>query len=198
MRTITKTLYTFEELSEDAKKYAIKSYIEDDDLSFINGGLSVEMSYKLAEYGYEGYNKDDLDICYSLGYCQGDGMAFYGKIDFEKWYKLHKKHFTPYENKRIKNEELYIGIEIAKINHLYDHAHSMGVDVTIENYENNEVLERIREKIYNIVDNEISDISGELEDYGYEYIEYCRTDEYVIEEFENGEYEFNEDGSRDI
>ena len=194
MRTITKNLYKFEELEDESKERAIKNYRERNDLYFEGEMLEEDMNYKLSEYGYK-----NMEVNFSLTYSQGDGVAFYGTIsgeDFEYWLKIHKKEFTRYELKKIKDERPFIQINITRtsMGYHYSHYNTMDVEVYVENYEDNEVLQRIQDKIYEIVDDEIRDISKELENQGYAYFEECQSDEYITEDLIINEFEFDEYG----
>ncbi len=49
------------------------------------------IQHRLVELGYP----DDLTIEFSLGYCQGDGVAFYGKIGDDAAESLMKRLLNP-------------------------------------------------------------------------------------------------------
>lgn len=52
--------------------------------------LHAYFSSQLVDAGFP----DDLDIHWSLGYCQGDGMAFYGRISFTEMIELVRKIYV--------------------------------------------------------------------------------------------------------
>ena len=71
MKTVN--LYTFSELSEEAKKVAVRNHDVDYDLQFL---VDDEIE-RLTALGF-----DDVDICYRLAFSQGDGVRMHGKISF--------------------------------------------------------------------------------------------------------------------
>lgn len=84
---------------------------------------------------------DDLEICWSLGYSQGDGMAFYGNIDYTHWldlfahiYPNQKRKYRKFERlvKSIIEWENYwdslIRIERNRFGHRYSHFNTMELD----------------------------------------------------------------------
>lgn len=70
-KTIEVTVYRYEELSKRAKEFAHSKWSEvySDDRS---SSVASAFIYELWKLGYP-----TGDICWSLGCCQGDGMAFY-------------------------------------------------------------------------------------------------------------------------
>ena len=99
--------------------------------------LTQYFTEKLANFGFPA---EDFDIRYRLSYCQGDGMAFYGKLAFDELPELFTKIYAEDEKTLVKlplfkrlisaiNEtETYYGyVEIEKSRqfHLYDHYNTM-------------------------------------------------------------------------
>lgn len=76
MRTVTeiRTLYTFPELSEDAKEKAKQWYL-DDPLK------PLEFTETYMEDLHNLFPNSSLKMQYSLDYCQGDGLNIYGDLD---------------------------------------------------------------------------------------------------------------------
>ena len=75
MRTVTITntynVYTYNELSEDAKENVRKWYLDGmTDLSFVFAEDCEQDLYNL-------FGENDLEVQYSLGYCAGDGFNIY-------------------------------------------------------------------------------------------------------------------------
>ena len=91
MRTVTinYNVYTYDELSDSAKERVKEWYLNDTYRSYI---FSEDVEYDL-EYLFGKNN--NMDIQYSLAYCQGDGFNIYGSvsvhevINFIKEHKLH-------------------------------------------------------------------------------------------------------------
>lgn len=85
MRTFTTkhTVYTFDELTDEARQKAIDKYNENNDLPF----LSDDMREQLTEVLLPKYKMtcDNAEVFYSLSYCQGDGAMFEGTIYWRAW-----------------------------------------------------------------------------------------------------------------
>lgn len=84
MRTVTEEykLYTYNELSEEAKEKVKEWYLDDE--------MRATFFYEdKKEFLVENYKRSNLEIIFSLSNCQGDGLNIEGKInlyDFaEKW-----------------------------------------------------------------------------------------------------------------
>ncbi|PJG82794.1 hypothetical protein [Caviibacterium pharyngocola] len=90
-------------------------------------------NHKLVEAGFP----DGLNIEYSLSYCQGDGMAFYGTLPCDSWITLYKQ-INPNKSEKeyrrfaflseyIANNEYYNDVEITRnsFGHHYSHWNTM-------------------------------------------------------------------------
>lgn len=75
MRTITTTtnLYKYDELNVDAQEKVKQWYLD----NFCEPAVFSDMVTEDLEVIF---GKNDLDVEYSLGYCQGDGLNIYGNI----------------------------------------------------------------------------------------------------------------------
>lgn len=85
MKTITKTinLYTFDELNEDAKQAVREWYIYDPyraELFKENVACDLENLFPAS----------NLDVAFSLSYCQGDGLNVFGNLDFSDMFTAAK------------------------------------------------------------------------------------------------------------
>lgn len=72
--TITTMVYNFNELSDKAKEKVKEWYLNGQDAEFF---YEDSMAYI-----NELFPNSELDIQFSLGYCQGDGFNIYGEISF--------------------------------------------------------------------------------------------------------------------
>ena len=200
MRNVEFKVYYFEELNEEAKKKAIEDYRRGGTWEqWDNDNLSEYFKERLMEYGFY----DDVQIEFSLGYCQGDGVAFYGEIDFSIWLKNHQDHFTKKELKRLEwlNEEC--GVELFttrnSYGYRYSHYNTMDINATYNEYRgfrDSDLLDEVLDKVERLLKDEVVELSCDFESIGYEKIEYKNGDEYIIESIVANEYEFMEDGSR--
>jgi hypothetical protein len=84
MRTITTNVYTFNELSEDAKEKARDWYRKDSegDCNMLEQHLG-NMAGEIMDTKGIGYIPDSIRVIYSLGYCQGDGAMFEGACTYK-------------------------------------------------------------------------------------------------------------------
>src|SRR5699024_8727851 len=117
MRTEMVKIYQLEELSKEAKERAIERH-----RNYIHENFYPYSEYITANFQYElnnlGYPTDD--IVWSLSYCQGDGVAFYGHINKDDLYKIVERnreslsdtHYELYE--KIYNDGLYIEADIVR------------------------------------------------------------------------------------
>ena len=84
--------YSYSELSDKAKEKVKQWYLHD-----LN--IRDEIFHDdIKQYLYEEFQRSDLEVCYSLSSCQGDGLNIYGKLklyDFvEKWTATAKEKRT--------------------------------------------------------------------------------------------------------
>jgi hypothetical protein len=199
MKNLEFKVYYFEELNEEAKKKAIEDFRRRGTWKqWDNENLSKYFKERLREYGF--YN--DVQIEFSLGYCQGDGVAFYGEIYFSKWLKNHQDHFTKKELKRLEWLNNVFGIEVSttrnSYGYHYSHYNTMDIEVTCDRYidlRDGDLLDEVLNKVEELLEDEVVELSCDLERIGYEEIEYKNSDEYIIESIIANEYEFTEDGS---
>ena len=97
MRTITidYDVYTYDELSAEAKN-KVKDWILSDD--FRNYEL-----YDILKEDLKALFNADLDVEYSLSYCQGDGLNIYGEISAENFLKCIDDNRAGELSKRFKD-----------------------------------------------------------------------------------------------
>lgn len=107
MKTKTINLYSFDELSEDAKKKAHETWKKDNDYPFMEDCLNEYLHEELVENKivdvngeYDTVNqvrpKNKAGVLYSLGYSQGDGLCFTGEFTWKKYtiYITHKGRYV--------------------------------------------------------------------------------------------------------
>jgi hypothetical protein len=169
MKTKTINLYSFNELSDEAKQFALNKYR----YSQVSWGSEWDMfvleecESLLKENGF-----DNPKIHYSGFYSQGDGASFDADIDLEKF-------LTPNEREALKGVD--IAWEIYRISHQYVHELSRSIDYCGEHYpeEFESMIESITQRI------EASRLSSCKEVYrilGKEY-DYLVSDECLIARF---------------
>lgn len=174
MKTITReyNLYTFDELSQEAKDKARAKHIEHNEYYF----LSDCMNNRLHELLEDNHVKDLNDtskagtkptqVLYSLSYCQGDGAMFEGNYVWNGY-----------------------TITIEHSGHYY-HSNSKNIKITDEEGNEPETDEPLKafEVIY-------QKICKELETFGYRFIEEEDSEERFAEDCEANEWTFLSDGT---
>jgi hypothetical protein len=177
MKDYTVRRYTFEELEEGARERAVQ-----DMRNFL---LGVMDSADITEYLTEcvstaiGGQESEIELAYSLSYCQGDGVAIYGVI-------------------RRENAPDLSWPEGAQSVHLtrnswashYSHYNSFNVEV----YDGEDCL--IEDN--HIIETQLRDLCRELERDGYKYIEGATSDEVAGDELREAGSVFNIDGKWDV
>jgi hypothetical protein len=135
---------------------------------------------------------EDIEIAYSLSYCQGDGVAIYGMIR-----RADAPDLTWPEGAD------HVMLTRNSWGHHYSHYNSFSVDVCDEE---GEIIDQDTDTGYGadgtrILETQLRDLCRELERAGYKYIEGMTSREAAIEYLENEESEidplFLENGERD-
>lgn len=192
MRTIELKIFRYDELSQEAKEKARK-WFRETGLNYEPQIITEEMENTLNDLGYEG-----VEVFWRLSYCQGDGVAFYGKLTNPE--KLLKRLLSEKDFRRWKRISDVIGIDI-QINRIWSHYHHYNtMEVVVDSndlYRDdypyiNLFLKNIEEKIQN----DVRLVSKKLEKDGYKELEYQESDEYIDMLLSEDWYEFLADGRR--
>ncbi len=84
---MTRKVYNFADLSDEAKEKAREWYKENDDMPFLRDVVHESILSELKKRGYE--VDDDVQVNFSLSYCQGDGVCFSGMVEMDAmWYEI--------------------------------------------------------------------------------------------------------------
>lgn len=197
--TVTYNVFSFNELSPEIQEKVLDNFRQDIFDEFECRNLTEIFQEILANLGLPGD-----DIRWSISNCQGDGVAFYGKIDTVNLMTLNLndlfsdiRRFKP-ELEQIKSKLNKLGddtfLKIEKINPHYDHHNSM--EVTGEHYNDDPKLELTFQELLNDLESLIKDVSKYLFNVGSKYVDHIHSDEYIKEIIEINEYEFLSDGSQ--
>jgi len=163
MQEYTVTRYSFPELGESARETAIKRVQErlwewlDSDL--IKEYLSDDLLEQL------GSDAEELEIQFSLSYCQGDGVALYGRL---------------YKCKSLAWPEGVAYLELTKNSWGAHYSHYNSFNVTAYDEEGYELGLDI-----SVIEKQLRDLCRELERNGYSYIEAETSRESAIDYLEN-------------
>tara|TARA_R110001632_G_scaffold70752_1_gene164621 strand:- start:11022 stop:11612 length:591 start_codon:yes stop_codon:yes gene_type:complete len=195
MRTITttKTVFTFDELSEEAKETAIEK------------NYDINTDYEWHEFIYEdaktigelmGIN---IDRIYFSGFAsQGDGACFEGSYSYEKGSvksvtehapKDQELHRIAQELQQLQQKHFYGLTAHVKQSGHYCHANCTQINVDSEYTPTNEDFE---DEIQELLKDYMNWIYSQLEK---EY-DYQTSEEAIKETIEANEYEFTEDGKQ--
>lgn len=195
MREHTIKLYKFSELDVTAQERAIEKWREDIDWSINSEMISEDFKYDL----YEKYDYPNDDVEWSLNHCQGDGVAFYGRVD-NVW-DLASRLLTQAEFDLLVNhqDDFDLSIEIARNGYANHYSHWNTMDVYFEVYEHEEgvltdVVRDVIDSFHKLVEQDVKDVSRTLEKEGYDQIEHLESDEYIRQELIENEAEFTSDG----
>lgn len=194
-----KGLRFFGELNEEAREFAVSEEqtsgkrFDWDDAKF----LTEDFKEQLAERGFE-----NVDVYWSLGYCQGDGVAFYGRV----WAQdLKEKDFEAKTLiERLERAGDDIAIEITGANNHYHHWNSMTVEIEFDSeLEDEDLPSRLkiarpvwREKFEKYLSEKVKEISRELEKSGYAEIEYQTSEETIRADLSERDHLYDKDGER--
>jgi hypothetical protein len=203
------TLYSIGELSEKVREKAIKR-LREQGFGRVDPDFLTELfSEKLKDYGLP---HDPKKIQWSLGYSQGDGVAFEGWVDVDAYLTAAEQLALPGAPKismrkrwgeRRPDRELLerADVEIKIAHHgRYTHARSMDVEYDFHGIEaeTREEEKQIEAAVLALVDEigkKVVDVSRELEKMGYSEIESLEGDEAIIELAETNELLFFKDGT---
>lgn len=214
MREHTINLYSFDELSESAKRIAIENWRARGDFQIETMQINERFREILDE---KGYPIDNIE--WSLSFSQGDGVAFYGWVDMKKVAErlLDGRRLELFNS--IQNEMLTLDVNIIRnsFGYRYSHWNTMrieidgdDIDTMIEHLYPNldeeeytdtrcykyKEIEELIEHLEKAITTDVQLTSKDLERSGYEEIEYYNSDEYISEEFRANDFEFTEDGKR--
>ncbi len=203
---IKKTLYTFAELTDEARHQAIETKRQEiaEDYDYYEFYFTETIDTTLEKWNDTGIEVDIADIAYSISYRQGDGVSFTTDtpINIDKALDFCKKEYPKYEkiiediknNKNYKDIRLDYEFTIKRNNYQYSHentVHCDYIDITW-NYTDGiwELADKIRQIIDKLKDDICNDIYHELMDID----QYITSDEHITELLESDNIEYTADG----
>jgi hypothetical protein len=182
MQEYTVRRYSFAELNEEARENAIENaqrYLhewlsEQEITDYLEGKLEEDL----------GSLPTNLTIAYSLSYCQGDGVALYGR--------LHKGEATDLS---WPEGAYYADLVRNSLSNHYSHYNTFNLEVSDENGDPIDLSG-------SAIEDQLRDLCKKLEKLGYRYIENETSRESAIRFLEDQDSEENnqflEDGTRDF
>jgi hypothetical protein len=203
MKEIKIKAFLFQELQPEVQKKVIEWYREYRPYEFqhVFSDMLKSFARTLEEYGYP-----SDDIRYRFSYSQGDGIAFYGKIETANIFKILQR-VAPKNKKLFRDLDRYQGdvdlsIVKSRSSHLYDHYNTMIVEANYdyvncqEDREDLQQFDNLIAELEELIGQDIKRISLQLEAEGYSEIEYQTSDEVLAELLVEMEYLFSEQGDR--
>lgn len=194
-----KGLRFFDELDEKAQEVAVETERDSGELFDWDDAkyLTEDFKQQLAERGFDG-----VEVYWSLGYCQGDGVAFYGRVWTQDLKEKDEQAKTLIEKLERAGDD--IAIEITGANGHYHHWNSMTVEVEFDNeLEDDDLPSRLkmarpvwREEFEEYLSEKVKEISRELEKSGYAEIKYQTSEETIKADLSEREHLYDRDGSR--
>jgi hypothetical protein len=192
-----KGLRFFDELNEEAQEFVVSEEqnsgerFDWDDAQF----LTEDFKQQLATRGFDG-----VEVYWSLGYCQGDGVAFYGRVWAQDLKEKDERAKTLIE--RLEKAGDDISIEITGANNHYHHWNSMTVEVEFDSeLDDEELPSRLkiarpiwREEFEEYLSEKVKEISRELEKTGYAEIEYQMSEDTIRSDLSEREHLYAKDG----
>jgi hypothetical protein len=187
--------YKYSELSEKAKEKVREWFLD----KYADPTLSDDLQYIFAQrLEQEGFPTDG--IRWSLGYCQGSGCSFIGRVDILKYTTFHNlRGWGPLEE--------FALVEIRPRRDVWQYVHWNSVYVEME--EDTVILDedphpaewwcrQYLKQLEEHIRDRVKEVNKELERMGYEETEARREDKYVDEEIlaNYDDLLFTEDGER--
>jgi hypothetical protein len=214
MREIIKNVYTFEELSPEAQEKVIQDYIEGIDWDIESNYISECFKEDLKALGlpYE-------DVEWSLNSCQGDGVAFYGRIiSCDDICKLAKTLLSESDSdfliEMLDEIELEFNIVRNSFGHRYSHYNTMEVEMELveqsyrlsfdKYFDDEEGIDKelskrvveVAKDLHESLQGYVKEISRKLEREGYSMIKEIQSEESAREFLENQNDKYYENGER--
>lgn len=204
MREVTRTVYSFEELSDKAKEKARAWYRESiesdeltdyDDWDTIATILGVDFDQKAVRL-LGGGTRYDPAIYWSLGYCQGDYAAFEGRYAYAKGAAKRIRQHAPTD------AELHrIADDLQAVQKRYGYRLEARATTRGRNGMDFEIFDKVDEcRAIGGAEQAICDALRRFAAWIYNQIraqnDYLTSDEAVDESILANEYEFEADGSR--
>ena len=184
MKVKTIKVFEFSELDQKTQEKVIDSFREDFYIDIYNEPLEEQFKEIAEEKGFK-----DVEFCWSLENCQGDGVSF-GCKDLDGEHFLKKNKLLSKFGWTLKKDIIF---NLNRIDSHYSHKNTINVDW--ESYEDlTEKQEEQIEELKEIIEKVRCEVCDDCEKEGYKYYEWLLSDENITNHIEINEYEFLEDG----
>lgn len=183
MKTIAETktfnVYEFDELSKQAKEKVREDEMENREPFILTDIYNSDLRFMFG-------NNNDLQVQYSLGYCQGDGLNIYGELypceifdcldNNRDGHKLDEYRNMLTEEEKALLNEYYEHVDAIKLEYNNRYCYSLASYINIVDeceYVLNDIYDYIDTELLEKFEKMVRDIFGDLcdiyEQYGYEY-----------------------------
>jgi hypothetical protein len=176
--------YKLEELGKEARAKAIQEFGETQELELDFFG--EDCKNQIEEAGFR-----DVEVRYSLGYSQGDGLCFEGKVDLKNFLKVHK---ITSKYRVLLNKE--VSYSLKSKGHQYQHENMVYVESDTTLNELSPEQEKKAEELREFIEEARIELCRKLKKQGYDEIEYQQSEAAIVETVTINEYRFLENGSR--
>lgn len=192
--TVTSVYYTYDELKKEAKGKALKDYRKGIDWQLWCDFQKDSFEQDLENHYIPGL--ENTEVQFSLNCCQGDGVSFTGVI---RWNNLEAFLNKVYGENIPRNVKRLIPciekISFKRSKSYYCHAYTVSTEIeTTSCTFGLKRVEAVLEDIEKEIENFRVGICREMEDNGYESIDYEESEEAAMEYFEANEIEFDAEG----
>lgn len=185
--TFTVVVYEYKELSESAQEKALSQLREFEHDTFSPTDLSDQMKETLQEvFGIAG-----VEVWWNLNHCQGDGTAFAGHLDMDVFRKHYEEEYKKVW-KALDKADATLNIQI-KHEGRYYHWNSMNVEWEVDV----ELFGKTDRMVYSLIEDfreTIKSASKQLEEEGYNELEYRYSEDTMTEVAEMNGWLFHENG----
>ena len=182
---------TFSSLRGEARQRALK-WGRERAREWIDADMLTE---ELQGYAAEKHGLKADKCAFSLGYCQGDGVAFYGAFNLSTLAEKHPELDAALVAFTLAYPDGYLQAWIEGGDSRYCHCNSMDAKIEAADCDTNQDAADVTAAwMQDYVDELLKDISRDVAKVGYAEIEYQESDEAIIETFEANEYRFTQEG----
>lgn len=194
VQTVAYEVYKYNELTDEAKKKVKQWYLDGQPAEFFTEDCRQDLVNLFGE--------NDLEVQYSLGYCQGDGFNIYGKINAENIIDCLENHnggtqlkeFEDVLTDKEKERILSYAKECGAIELPYNSHYCYSLADYIEVADSWDIRTKSVLKFEQMVRDIFKTLCDSYEEQGYNFF-YEISDEDLNEACEANEYEFLADGT---
>lgn len=190
MREVVQKIYRYNELSDKAKEKARESFRALMDETFDHSVITEQFKYRLDELALP-----SEAIGWSLSHSQGDGVAFYGRVDTDNFFGVHPDYKKKYEKLFHEGQpEFSVTLTRNSWGTHYDHWNTMTVNIDWEGDDTTDEQNTLLEELEREFTEFVQTTSRFLESAGYDMIDHMYSNERIVEGIEANEWEFHESG----